>query len=167
MLRYYFPHIQVIEIPETEWVDRIERKLSRVETVTGMDQRCHPGTRVAILEDLCRWLLDDHERSVPSIYWITGVAGCGKSTISRSLLDLARRMGIAHSCFFFSRDHDDRKSCQKLMATVARDLVSYEDPKAIQCVHDAVERSRTRVRFWTRYTTYCDSPWSPLLTVFF
>ena len=105
-----------------------------------MDQRCHPGTRVAILKDLCQWLLDDHERSAPSIYWITGVAGSGKSTISRSLLDMAQGMGIAHSCFFFSRDHDDRKTCQKLMATVARDLVSYEDPKVIQCVHDAVEK---------------------------
>ena len=105
-----------------------------------MDPRCHPGTRVAILEELRHWLLDDHERSTPSIYWITGVAGCGKSSISRSLLDLARRMEIAHSCFFFSRDHDDRKTCQKLMATVARDLVSYEDPKVIQCVYDAVEK---------------------------
>ena len=105
-----------------------------------MDQRCHPGTRVAILKDLCEWLLDDHERSAPSIYWITGVAGSGKSTISRSLLDMARRMGIALSYFFFSRDHDDRKSCQKLMATVARDLVSYEDPKVIQCLYDVVEK---------------------------
>ena len=105
-----------------------------------MDQRCHPGTRVAILEDLCHWLLDDYERSAPSIYWITGVAGCGKSTISRSLLDMARRMGVAHSCFFFSRDHDDRKTCRKLMATVARDLVSYGDPQVIQCVYDAVEK---------------------------
>ena len=107
-----------------------------------MDQRCHPGTRVAILEDLCQWLLDDYERSAPSIYWITGVAGSGKSTISRSLLDMAQRMRIAHSSFFFSRDHDDRKTCQKLMATIARDLVSYEDPKVIQCVHDAVEKKQ-------------------------
>ena len=121
-------------------MERIERKLSRVETVTGTDQRCHPGTRVAILDDLRHWLLDDNERSAPSIYWITGVAGCGKSTISRSLLDMARSMGIAHSCFFFSRDHDDRKTCQKLLATVARDLVSHEDPKVIECVYDAVEK---------------------------
>ena len=106
-----------------------------------MDQRCHPGTRVAILEDLRHRLLDDHERSAPSIYWITGVTGCGKSTISRSLLDMARRMGIAHSCFFFSRDHDDRKTCQKLIATVARDLVSYGDPKVIQCIYDAVDKN--------------------------
>ena len=49
-------------------------------------------------------------------------------------------MGIAHSYFFFSRDHDDRKTCQKLMATVARDLVSYEDLKVVQCVYDAVEK---------------------------
>ena len=108
--------------------------------MTGIDHRCHPGTRLAILEELRHWLLDDHERSAPSIYWITGVAGCGKSTISRSLLDMARRMRIAHSCFFFSRDHDDRKTCQKLMATVARDLVSYEDPMVIQRVYDAVEK---------------------------
>ena len=105
-----------------------------------MDQRCHPETRVAILEDLRHWLLDDSERFAPSIYWITGVTGCGKSTISRSLLDMARRMGIAHSCFFFSRDHDERKTCRKLVVTVARDLVSYKDPKVIQCVHDAVEK---------------------------
>ena len=108
--------------------------------MTGVDPRCQDGTRVAILEELRHWLLDDYERSAPSIYWITGVAGCGKSTISRSLLDMARRMGMAHSCFFFSRDHDDRKTCQKLLATVARDLVSYKDPKVIECVHDAVEK---------------------------
>ena len=135
-------------IPGLELVDHIEHKLSRVDTLNATDPRCYSGTRKAILEDLRRCLLNYRDRTAPSIYWITGVPGCGKSTISRSLLDMAKKHTeeqpekIVCSWFFFSRDHDDRKSCKKLMATVARDLVSYDDTdaNAVQCVYDAVEK---------------------------
>jgi hypothetical protein len=56
---------------------------------------------------------------------------------------------IACSWFFFSRDHDDRKTCKKLMTTVARDLVSYEDTdtNAVQCVYDAVGKKLDSISF--------------------
>ncbi|TEA20913.1 hypothetical protein C8034_v008002 [Colletotrichum sidae] len=45
------------------------------------DPLCHPDTRVDILKEVQDWSKDPNERQ---IYWLSGLAGTGKSTIARS-----------------------------------------------------------------------------------
>jgi len=57
---------------------------------------CTAGTRVRILGDIARWANDTSSES-QSVYWLSGQAGSGKSTIAYTI---ARR-------FEFAGDADD------------------------------------------------------------
>lgn len=45
---------------------------------------CHPATRVDLLRDIYAWAQDPHSKS---IFWLSGWAGIGKSTISRTVAE--------------------------------------------------------------------------------
>ncbi|KAG6808827.1 hypothetical protein H0H92_002752, partial [Tricholoma furcatifolium] len=45
---------------------------------------CTPGTRVSVLDHIYKWAQDTSSES-PSIFWLTGPAGSGKSTIAYSV----------------------------------------------------------------------------------
>jgi predicted alpha/beta-fold hydrolase len=47
------------------------------------DPTCLPDTRVDLLQEIYNWA--DGENS-PSIFWLNGLAGTGKSTIARTLV---------------------------------------------------------------------------------
>jgi len=86
---------------------------------------CHPGTRVDLLRQIREWA--DQSTDQPqtrSIFWLNGMAGTGKSTISRTVArDFAdqRRLGAS---FFFKRGDGDRGKVTKFFTTIARQLVS-------------------------------------------
>lgn len=62
---------------------------------------CLPNTRADLLQEIYDWA--DGEQS-PNIFWLSGLAGTGKSTIARTLVaEYSKAGGIAAS-FFFSRD---------------------------------------------------------------
>ncbi|KAJ7937047.1 hypothetical protein B0H13DRAFT_2424247 [Mycena leptocephala] len=82
--------------------------------------RCHPETRMTMLEDIYKWAVQDNS-SLP-IRWLHGPAGAGKSAIMQSLcqrLQNARRLGGA---FFFKRHHRTRGNAKVLFATLAYQL---------------------------------------------
>jgi len=46
------------------------------------DDGCHPNTRVDLLRSIQAWA---HQANGKSIFWLNGMAGTGKSTISRTI----------------------------------------------------------------------------------
>ncbi|KAJ7850445.1 hypothetical protein B0H13DRAFT_2401173 [Mycena leptocephala] len=80
--------------------------------------RCHPETRKEMLDDLYDWAISDD--TVPSIRWLHGPAGAGKSAIMQSLcrrlLHDTDRLGAS---FFFKRGHPTRGNAKVLFATLA------------------------------------------------
>ena len=60
---------------------------------------CLEGTRVDLLQQLERWSVA-HERP---IFWLSGMAGTGKSTIARTLATRLKSQGLLCGNFFFSR----------------------------------------------------------------
>ncbi|KAF2396585.1 hypothetical protein EJ06DRAFT_483417 [Trichodelitschia bisporula] len=60
---------------------------------------CLPGTRVNLLQEIHSWA---NEENSPSIFWLSGLAGTGKSTVARTV---ATRCSVEESLgasFFFS-----------------------------------------------------------------
>lgn len=47
-----------------------------------LEPLCHPQTRIALLEEINDWVLKSDGKC---IFWLNGMAGTGKSTISRTV----------------------------------------------------------------------------------
>ncbi|KDR76921.1 hypothetical protein GALMADRAFT_419203 [Galerina marginata CBS 339.88] len=82
--------------------------------------KCHPGTRVAILDHLIAWATA-LTFAFP-IVWLHGPAGAGKSAILRTIAHaLSARTNLLASFFFF-RASPGRNSSDSLIATIAYQL---------------------------------------------
>ena len=80
---------------------------------------CLKGTRGAILDEIGLWT-QDFER--PSVYWLNGLAGSGKSTIAQTVAERVFSDGLLGASFFCSRDFEDRSNLQFIFPTLAVQL---------------------------------------------
>ncbi|KAH6988788.1 hypothetical protein BKA56DRAFT_512722, partial [Ilyonectria sp. MPI-CAGE-AT-0026] len=80
---------------------------------------CLPTTRVDLLEDVSRWIGDPNSKT---IYWLNGMAGTGKSTISRTVARSRSKQGDLGASFFFKRGETDRGNLAKFVSTLAHQL---------------------------------------------
>ncbi|RXW20031.1 hypothetical protein EST38_g5820 [Candolleomyces aberdarensis] len=66
--------------------------------------KCHPETRVAVQDNLYRWIVeDDRELEQPKkIVWMTGPAGTGKTAVMGSLAGHCAANGVLGATFFFA-----------------------------------------------------------------
>jgi tetratricopeptide (TPR) repeat protein len=86
------------------------------------DPLCLPDTRTEILEQIRVWAYDETDRKC--IFWLSGMAGTGKSTIARTV---ARRFfdeGRLGASFFFSRDVADIDDGKLFIGTIAKQLAT-------------------------------------------
>src|SRR4051812_24634096 len=73
-----------------------------------MDQHeseCLPGTRTGLLDHIAKWVGDPQGKC---IFWLNGMAGTGKSTISRTVARSLIVKGQLGASFFFKRGEGDR-----------------------------------------------------------
>jgi signal recognition particle GTPase len=75
----------------------------------GAPVPCLEGTRVQLLEDMTRWMADTNDKTV---FWLTGVAGTGKTTVAKSIADMASKDKYLVITFFFSHTSADRRSAE-------------------------------------------------------
>lgn len=86
---------------------------------------CHRATRVELLRDIHGWAQNPQSKS---IFWLCGMAGTGKSTISMTisqwLTDQVQSSALQlGASFFFKRGEGDRGSAAWLIPTIVRQLV--------------------------------------------
>ena len=82
---------------------------------------CLPDTRVDILCQIMEWSADPCQKT---IFWLSGMAGTGKSTIARTIArNLTEQKRLAAS-FFFSRGQGDLSHTGKLFSTIARQFAA-------------------------------------------
>jgi hypothetical protein len=81
--------------------------------------KCHKGTRVEILEDIQSWG-EGHGGSC--IFWLSGMAGTGKSTIARTVAEIFNEQKRLGASFFFSRGQGLRAEATAFFTTLAIQL---------------------------------------------
>ncbi|KAJ9481264.1 hypothetical protein VN97_g12229 [Penicillium thymicola] len=85
-----------------------------------MDQHedeCLPGTRTELLHLITEWAMSSQGKC---IFWLNGMAGTGKSTISRTVAKSLKEAKLLGASFFFKRGEGNRGSAIKLFPTIAR-----------------------------------------------
>ncbi|RPB29053.1 WD40 repeat-like protein, partial [Terfezia boudieri ATCC MYA-4762] len=83
------------------------------------EDRCLPDTRVQLRQQIVEWYEDP---SSPCIFWLNGMAGTGKSTISRTVARELADKGRLAASFFFSRGRGDISHAGKFFTTIAIQL---------------------------------------------
>ncbi|KAK6208142.1 hypothetical protein LQW54_007050 [Pestalotiopsis sp. IQ-011] len=110
--------------------------------VNEHDPLCHPDTRTEVLREIREWACDPESMSV---YWLNGMAGTGKSTISRTLAHSFSRVQTLGVTFFFKRGEGDRAGTGKLFTTVANSLVQ-QIPEMTASVQDVLNKNPTIIQ---------------------
>lgn len=82
--------------------------------------RCYDGTRAELLCQIKNWA-DDPQGEV--IFWLNGMAGTGKSTISRTVAKAFAEDSLLGASFFFKRGEGNRGNAALFFPTIARQLV--------------------------------------------
>ncbi|PNP56936.1 hypothetical protein FNYG_15303 [Fusarium nygamai] len=80
---------------------------------------CLPDTREELLKEIDRWIDNPESKT---IFWLNGMAGTGKSTISRTVAQSRSKRGDLGASFFFKRGEVDRGNLNKLISTLAHQL---------------------------------------------
>ncbi|PTB53835.1 hypothetical protein M431DRAFT_495786 [Trichoderma harzianum CBS 226.95] len=86
----------------------------------GEQSFCLDGTRSHIIAQIEEWGANSDSQSV---FWLNGMAGTGKSTISRTIAQSFANKNILGASFFFKRGGGDRSGTNFLITTIAAQLV--------------------------------------------
>ncbi|KAI6636558.1 hypothetical protein MCOR14_005204 [Pyricularia oryzae] len=101
------------------------------------DPACHPDTRVDLLDDIYRWIENPNGKH---IFWLRGMAGTGKSTISRTVAKKISETKMPIASFFFKKGEGDRGKAARFFTTIIDQLVRHHQlPDLASHVHSAVE----------------------------
>nr|RBQ98910.1 hypothetical protein FVER53263_03204 [Fusarium verticillioides] len=84
---------------------------------------CLENTRKDILREIKEWAEDKTDQS-RTVFWLNGMAGTGKSTISRTIARSLSEAGRLGASFFFKRGELNREKISKFVPTIARQLAT-------------------------------------------
>ena len=90
-------------------------------------EECTLGTRVKILKDIANWA-NDHSSDSARVFWLTGQAGSGKTTIAYTIAKRFEEDGKANEHtvlggnFFCSRQFQETQAQTRILPTIAYQL---------------------------------------------
>ncbi|KAI3612745.1 nwd2 [Moniliophthora roreri] len=104
--------------------------------------KCHPGTRVRILEFMSNWIMDGSKAK--RVYWLNGPVGVGKTAIAQTLADRFQGTHLAAS-FFFSRTDSTRNNLRLFVTTLAYQIATSTalGPLLGPAIDDALRNKQT------------------------
>jgi hypothetical protein len=119
-------------VPSSEIILSIHQKidLAKLPSAKGAafdsylnehDARCLLNTRVDLRRQIVEWAEDAQSRC---IFWLNGMAGTGKSTISHTVAQSFADKGELGGSFFFKRGEGDRGNAARFFTTIAAQLAT-------------------------------------------
>ena len=95
----------------------------------GDRRGCLKGTRVAVLNKIELWI---GNRTTPPVYWLNGLAGTGKTTITQTIAERVFADGKLGASFFCSRGVAKRSDLRFIFPTLAIQLArKYSDFRSL------------------------------------
>ncbi|KAL8698285.1 MAG: hypothetical protein Q9201_006655 [Fulgogasparrea decipioides] len=121
------------------------------------ESKCMADTRVELLQHLQDW----GTRHPRPIFWLSGMAGTGKSTISRTLAGIFNEKNILGGSFFFSRSSSETDNAARFVGTLTNQLASVS-PQLEKCICEAISAHSDAVRqgLRTQWETFISGPLS-------
>ncbi|KAJ5894617.1 NACHT and WD40 domain protein [Penicillium taxi] len=98
------------------------------------EDECLQGTRAELLNEIKEWVESSQGKC---IFWLSGAAGTGKSTIARTVARLLSHEKLLGASFFFKRGEGDRGNAMKFITTVTR-RIGREIPDLTLIIQKAV-----------------------------
>ncbi|KEP49066.1 putative vegetative incompatibility protein HET-E-1 [Rhizoctonia solani 123E] len=86
---------------------------------------CTKNTRIAVLHALDSW---SKNQSAANVYWMSGMAGTGKTTIAATLSDALFNQKQLGASFFCTRTSPECSSIERVVPTLAYQLARYSRP---------------------------------------
>ncbi|KAF1939402.1 hypothetical protein EJ02DRAFT_302446, partial [Clathrospora elynae] len=123
-----------LQVDQTVLTFNIDQKLdlAKLPVATGAsfdshneehNARCLPNTRTELLDKIKTWANSKDGRS---IFWLSGMAGTGKSTIARTIAQFFASRGQLGASFFFKKGEGERGNASRFFTTIAADLVAHQ-----------------------------------------
>ncbi len=100
---------------------------------------CLSGTRVDVLKEIKTWAEDGSDKRC--VFWLSGMAGTGKSTIARTVAREHLPQNQLGASFFFSRGGGDVGNARKFFTTIAVQLTR-KSSALKRCIVEAVNENR-------------------------
>ncbi|KAF5310627.1 hypothetical protein D9619_008265 [Psilocybe cf. subviscida] len=102
--------------------------------------RCHPNTRVAVINELRDFALRRGDTGHAKIVWMSGAAGAGKSAIARSLCEELSVTNSLLASFFFKRSDPSRNNHTCFVATITYQVYGNVPPQYQSLILGVIER---------------------------
>lgn len=83
---------------------------------------CLESTRVDLRRQILEWANSSESKRV---FWLSGMAGTGKSTIARTISRSFQERGQLGASFFFKKGEVDRADAKRLISTITRQLMAH------------------------------------------
>jgi hypothetical protein len=134
---YYLPYFYY-----SQTNSRIEQKLDlqglRIAQGAELDlveDQCFDGTREELLDEVEKWAESSQGKCV---FWLSGAAGMGKSTISRTVGRRLEDKSLLGGSFCFKHGETDRAIAERLFPTLAKQLAG-RVPSLRREIQNAIE----------------------------
>ena len=118
------------------------------------DGKCKEGTRAEFLQHVMNWAQSPDGKP---IFWLNGMAGTGKTTISRTLAASFQDEGILGASFFFRRGEGDRGIARYLFTTIVKQLAE-RVPRMIPAIRTAVLEGIPERTIQTQFKRLLEEP---------
>ena len=119
-------------------VDRLPRVTNAMHGFNSVDNisTCFKDTRTNVLGMITRWINSDDGKCV---FWLNGMAGIGKTTIARTVVEQDEDIWVAS--FFFSRDDDQASGSLVVFPTLAYQLAR-KHPRIVHALAEMIKDNR-------------------------
>jgi AAA ATPase domain len=86
------------------------------------EKGCLPGTRKEIIDEITQWINSPNGDTVSRIFFLSGMAGSGKSAIAHTIAQLFDQQGRLGSSYCFDRADQVNRRPNNLISTIALNI---------------------------------------------